>query len=52
MQLFLEMWCDLWHICICEIVHHPLNQDFVALQMLGDGFQIIILGLVCFLSFS
>lgn len=39
MQFFLETWCDLWHICICEIISHSLNQDFVVSQMLGDGFQ-------------
>lgn len=39
MQLFLGTWCDPWHICICEIISHSLNQDFAALRMLGEGFQ-------------
>lgn len=38
-KLFLETWYDCWHICICEIISHSLNQDFAALQMHGECFQ-------------
>lgn len=35
--VFRDTWFELWHVCICEIISHSLNQDLAALQMLEEG---------------
>lgn len=51
-QVFLEMCCDLWQICVCETMRQSFNQDFSASQMLGGVVKITILVLICFRLFS